>query len=46
MLSLHYNRDSTPKRVTSVGPHPCGLAPGQHRFKETLQRWRAVGDTV
>ena len=26
--------------------HLCGLAPGQHSFEETSQRWRAVGDTV
>ena len=40
------SRGITPKRVTSGGAHFRGLAPGQHSFKETLQRWRAFGDTV
>ena len=35
-----------PKRVTSVGAHLCVEVPGQHNSKETLQRWRAVSDTV
>ena len=35
-----------PKLVTSSEIHLCGLAPGQHRSKETSQRWQAVGDTV
>ena len=34
-----------PKRVTSGGVYLRGLAPGRRSFKETLQRWRAVGDT-
>ena len=28
------------------GTHLRDLAPGQHSSEETLQRWRAVGDTV
>ena len=28
------------------GDHLRGLAPGQHSFEETSQRWRAAGDTV
>ena len=40
------SRGITPKRVTHCGAHLRSLAPGQHSFKETLQRRRAVGDTV
>ena len=40
IINLHYARGITPKRVTSGGGHFCGLAPGQHSFKETSQRWR------
>ena len=44
--NLHYTRDITPKRVTSVGARLLGLAPGLHSSEGTLQRWRAVGDTA
>ena len=44
--NLHYTRGITPKRKTSGGAHLRGLAPGQHSSEETLQRWRAVGDTA
>ena len=45
-LNLQHTRGITLKRVTSDGAHLCGLAPGQHSFKETLQLWRAIGDTA
>ena len=35
-----------PKRVTSAGAHLRDLAPGQHGFEKTPQRWRAVDDTA
>ena len=44
--NLYYTRGITPKRETSCGANLRGLAPGQHSFEETSQRWRAVGDTV
>ena len=44
--NLHYTRGITPERVTSGGAHLRGLASEQHSSEETLQRWRAVGDTV
>ena len=44
--NLHYTRGITPKRVTSGGVRLRGLAPGQHSSEETMQRWRAVGNTV
>ena len=44
--NLHYTRGNMPKRVTSGGVHLRGLAPGQHSFEETSQRWRVVGDTA
>ena len=44
--NFHYTRGITPKRVMSYGANLRGLAPGLHSSKETLQRWRAVGDTV
>ena len=44
--NLHYTRVILIKRVTSGGVHLRSLAPGQHSFEETSQRWRAVGDTV
>ena len=31
---------------TNGGVHLGSLAPVQHSFKETSQRWRGVGDTV
>ena len=43
--TLHYTRCIAPKRVTSAGIHLRGLAPGQHSYKETSQRWHAVGNT-
>ena len=43
---LHYTRGITPKRVTSDLVHRRCIAPGQHSSEETLQRWRAVGDTT
>ena len=42
----HYTRDITLKRVTSSGIHLRGSAPGQHSSEETLQQWRAVGNTA
>ena len=33
--NLHYTRSITPKRVTSGGAHPRGLAPGQHSSEKT-----------
>ena len=36
----------TPKHVTSGEAHLRGSAPGQHSSEKTLQRWRAVGDSV
>ena len=44
--NLHYTCGITPKRVTSGGARLRGLAPGQHRCEETLQRWRDVRDTA
>ena len=44
--NLHYTRGIKPKRVTSGGAHLRILAPGLHGYEGTLQRWRAVGDTV
>ena len=43
---LHYSRGITPKHETSGEAHLHDLARGQHRCKEMLQRWRAVGNTV
>ena len=34
------------KLVTSDGAHLRGLVSGQHSFKETSQRWQAIGDDV
>ena len=34
------------KRVTSGGVHLRCLAPGQHSFEETWQRWPVVGDSA
>ena len=34
------------KRVTRGEAHLRGLAPGQHSYEETSQRWRVVGDIV
>ena len=44
--NLHYTRGITPKRITSGWVHLRGLAPGQQSYEATLQRQRAVGDTV
>ena len=44
--NLHHTRSITPKQVTSGGVHLHSLARGQHSFKETPHRWRAVGDTL
>ena len=44
--NLHYTHRIKPKRVTSCGANLRGLAPGQHSFEETSQRWRVVGNTV
>ena len=44
--NLHYTRRFTPKRVTSGGAHPRGLAPGQHSSEETWQWWQADSATV
>ena len=43
---LYHTHGITPRRVTSVVAHLRVVAPGQHSFKETSQRWRAVGDIV
>ena len=32
--------------LTSGDAHLRCLAPGQHSYEETSQRWRVVGDTV
>ena len=37
-----FTRGITAKRVTSGEIYLRGVAPEQHSFKETLQRWRAV----
>ena len=39
-MLLRYTRVITLRRVKSGGAHLCGLAPGQHSFKKTLQRWQ------
>ena len=44
--NLHYTCRITLKCVTSGGVYLRSLAPGQHRFEETSQRWRAVGNIV
>ena len=44
--NLHYTPGITPTRVPSGGAHLRGLAPGQHCFEETSQRWRGVGSTL
>ena len=44
--NLHYACGITPKHVTSGGAHLRSLALGQHRSEETLQRWRALGNSV
>ena len=44
--NLHYTRRNTPKRVTSGGAHLRGSTSEPHSSEQTLQRWRAVGDTV
>ena len=36
----------TPKRAASSGAHLRDLAPGQHIYEETSQRWRIIGNTV
>ena len=46
VTNLHYARAITPKGVTSGGAYLRSLAPGLHSSEETLQRWRAVSDTV
>ena len=40
-----YSRYYT-ERVPIDGANLRHLAPGQHSYEETSQRWRAVGDTV
>ena len=44
--NFHCTRDITPKCVTSSGRHLHSLLPEQHNFKETSQRWQAVGNTA
>ena len=46
-FNLYYTRSTgiTPTRVTNEA-YFRNLAPRQHSFEETLQRWRAVGGTV
>ena len=44
--NLHCTRGFTPKCVTSGGAHLRGIAPGQRRFEERSQQWRAAGDAV
>ena len=43
---LHYTRNITTKRVTFWRVRLRDLAPGQHSCEETLQRWRAVCETL
>ena len=38
--NFHYTRGITPKRVTNDGAHLQGLAPKQHSYEKTSQRWR------
>ncbi len=45
-FNLDNTRVVTRNRVTSGGTYLRNLAPGQHSFKETSQRWRAVVDCV
>ena len=44
--TLHYSRDTTPKRVRRGRVQLRYLAPGKHNFEEKSERWRAVGDTT
>ena len=45
-LNLYDTRGMVPKRVTSGGAQFRGTAPGLLSSEETLQQWRAIGDTV
>ena len=44
--NLHYTCDITPKRVTSAGVRPRGLAPGQHTSEDTMVRYWRHCETV
>ena len=43
---FHHTRGITRKHVASGAVHLHDLAPGQHSFEKTSQRWRAAGDIV
>ena len=43
---LHYIRGFAPKRVMSGGALLRDLAPAQHSFEDTSQRWQAGNDAV
>ena len=44
-LNFYCTRGITPKRVTSGGARFRGTAPGLLSSEETLQQWRAIGNT-
>ena len=44
--NLHYTCGITPKLVTIDGARHRGLAPEQHSYEETSQRWPVVCNTV
>ena len=41
LYSRHYN-----EACNECGIDPRGITPEQHRSEETLQQWKAIGDTV